>query len=92
MWEYCINSKLDMEEAQEEMDEVDNMRIKDFKRLEMIYSSKKSFPVSKDEVILDVFRFFKWMLNEEKQDKTELVDRMVEDDSSNEATEILSRA
>ena len=48
-----------MEESREEIDEVDSMRIEDFNRLEAFYSMNKTFPVTEDEVILDVFRFFK---------------------------------
>ena len=57
MWEYCVLLKMDMEEAGEEMDEVDSMRIEDFNRLEAFFSANSTFPIAEDEVILDVFRF-----------------------------------
>ena len=59
MWECCILSKLDMEEAKEEIDEVENMRIEDFKKFEMFCSIDKTYPVSENKFILDVFRLFK---------------------------------
>ena len=50
---------MDMEEATEEMDKVDKLRMEDFSRLEAFYSIHQNFPVSEYEVSLNVFRFFK---------------------------------
>ena len=35
------------------------MRIEDFNRLETYYAINSTFPIAEDEIILDVFRFFK---------------------------------
>ena len=46
-----------MDEAKEDLDQAE-LRKKNFKRFEESYTVTKTFPVSEDKVIVDVFRFF----------------------------------
>ena len=58
MWEYCYLSKIDLEQSGEELDQSDLMIVEDFKRLMEFYNRERTFKVSDDETMMDIFRFF----------------------------------
>ena len=53
MWEYCILSKVDMEESGDVLDE----SVEDFKRIMEFYNQSKTFKVCDDECFMDILRF-----------------------------------
>ena len=58
IWEYCYLSKIDFEQSGEELDQSDLMIVEDFKRLMEFYNRARTFKVSDDETMMDIFRFF----------------------------------
>ena len=56
--EYCILSKVDMEESGDILDESDLMVVEDFKRIMEFYNCEKKIRICDDEYMMDIFRFF----------------------------------
>ena len=57
MWEYCILSKVDMEESADILNESDLMIVEDFRHIMEFYNHTKTYKVSDDECVMDIFRY-----------------------------------
>ena len=58
MLEYCILSKLELEESGEVLDESDLMIIGDFNCIMEFYKREKTIKICDDDSMMEIFRFF----------------------------------
>ena len=59
MMEYCILSKMEMDESGDELDEGDLMIVEDLKHIGKFCNQEKAIQVCDDDCFMDIFNFFR---------------------------------
>ena len=58
MWEYCVLSKIDLGASLVTLDDADKMHFDQFHMLPEFYNKHKTFPISQDDAVMVVFKYF----------------------------------
>ena len=58
MWDYCILSKLEVEQSSEELDEGDHMHLDNFTIWAEFFSKYGTLPATQENEIMDLFKYF----------------------------------
>ena len=58
MWDYCILSKMEVENSAEELDEGDHMHLENFNMWAEFFSKYGTLPAAQENEVMDLFKYF----------------------------------
>ena len=58
VWDYCILSKMEADNSEDEIDESDEMQFESFQELADFYRQHRTLAAYSENKIMDVFRYF----------------------------------
>ena len=58
LWDYCILSKMEVENSAEELDEGDHMHLENFNMWAEFFSKYGTLPAAQENEVMDLFKYF----------------------------------